>query len=188
MSTRALSDAIDAIDRYDADKLARALYGLNCTDENKQWLLDHLKQIRPSSRWAQLVMTTARTLPTVFCAPLIHMVKKILTWSIGMECDEWICSLNVWHHLLQVEPASQALVELTPEMLLGSWTRDEWTRVFSVLDQLDAWFYSWECMSAWASRGIADPIDLVLAKKYSDAAHRSLNAAPLEEAIPALFA
>jgi hypothetical protein len=188
MSTRALSDAIDAIDHYDADRLARALYGLNCTYENKQWLLDHLKQIRPSSRWAQLVMTTARTLPTVFCAPLIQTVKKILTWSSRMECDEWICCLEMWHQLLQVEPSSQAWSWLTPEMLLGSWTRDEWTRVFSVLDQLDAWFYAWECIHSWASRGIADPIDLVLAKLYRDPAHRPLNAAPLEEAIPYLYA
>jgi hypothetical protein len=89
---------------------------------------------------------------------------------------------------LQVEPSSQAWSWLTPEMLLGSWTRDEWTRVLSVLDQVDAWFYAWECIHSWAQRGIADPIDLVLAKKYSDAAHRSFNAAPLEEAIPYLYA
>jgi hypothetical protein len=164
MPNDALSDALDAIDYYDVDRLARALYCLNCTDENKRSLLDHLKQIRPSSRWAQLVMTTARTLPTIFCAPLIQLVKKILTWSTRMECDEWICSLNVWHQLLQVEPSSEAFIELTPEMLLGSWTRDEWTRIFNRLEQTGAWYYPWECMSAWAQRGMADPIDLVLAK------------------------
>jgi hypothetical protein len=111
----------------------------------------------------------------------------MLTWSTRMEYDEWICCLDVWHQLLQVEPSSQAFIEMTPEMLLGSWTRDEWIRVLAALDQFDAWFYFWECMSAWASRGIADPIDLVLAKLYRDVAHRPLTAAPLEETIPALY-